>query len=571
MKKTDTVKYFFKKSPLIRAIVFLLIIAAVMGGIFIFKYQTKPVPYIDAINPPVGSPGEVVVISGRNFGKTRDMSYVEFSGSRLTASSYLSWTDNTIKLVIPSNVQNGLVIVGKGKLRSKPAFFANITDIPVEVQNDVSQTSTPVIAALKMDNAPLSLNKAWVGDLLTIEGNNFGDSRGQSKVYFNADFGGRDYIPSTPELMMPVWEDDFGYEYWTNSEIKVRIPDGAVSGYVVIETPSGLSNAFEIQLDERGGHKKFSGNNKMFLVQYTVDVADVVTKEPSTITLRCPVPVIGPSQREVELVEVSPQPVLENYQKTLIHQLAVDKNLLNRTYFTQSFALRVNEINTEINERFLSLKNDSLSDVLYALGTRSDELIPAENEKVVTLAATICKGEKHPYRKAKLIYNYMINNYTIEDKFRKNDANPLDLLERKSGDAYDFAVIYTALLRAVDVPAFADCGILVSPDLSAKNHMWAEFYLSGIGWVPVDVALGAGMTYNNWDEDVDVKTYYFGNLDAHHIKFSRGINSLKPFAQDNKIVVRPRSFAFQSFWEESSRATDKYSSFWSDPIVKGIY
>ena len=24
----------------------------------------------------------------------------------------------------------------------------------------------------------------------------------------------------------------------------------------------------------------------------------------------------------------------------------------------------------------------------------------AENEKVVTLAATICKGEKHPYRKA---------------------------------------------------------------------------------------------------------------------------------------------------------------------------
>lgn len=571
MKQTETVRYYFRKSPLIRALCFLFLLGVILGGIFIFKYQTKPVPYIDAITPPVGNPGDIVVISGRNFGKNRDMSYVEFSGSKLTASSYLMWTDNTIKLVIPSNIQNGLVIVGTGKLRSKPAFFANVTDIPVEVQYDVAQTTTPVITALKMDNAPLTLNKAWVGDLITIEGDNFGDSRGQSKVYFNADFGGTDFVPTTPELMMPVWEDDFGYEYWTDSEIKVRVPDGAISGFVLVETPAGLSNPIEIQLDERAGRKNLSASNKMYVVQYTVDLADAVAKEHSTITLRCPVPVDGPNQREVELIEVSPQPVLTNYQKTLIHQLAVDKNASNRVYFNQSFALRVNEIRTEINERFISTKNNSLSDVLYAISTRSDEIIPAENENVVTLAAQICKGEKNPYRKAKLIYNYMVSNYTIENMFRKNDANPLDLIERKSGDAYDFAVIYTALLRAQDIPAFADCGLLVSSDLSTRNHMWAEFYLSGIGWIPVDPALGAGMDYDNWDEEIDPKNFYFGNLDSHHIKFSRGVNSLKPFAQDNKIVMRPRSFAFQTFWEEATNNTEKYSSYWSDPVVKGIY
>lgn len=108
MKKTDSVKYFFSKSPLLRAFIFVSIIALILGGVYIFKNQTKPVPHIDAITPPVGSPGEVVVISGRNFGKERDMNYVEFSGSKLTASSYLMWTDNTIKLVIPSNIQNGL-------------------------------------------------------------------------------------------------------------------------------------------------------------------------------------------------------------------------------------------------------------------------------------------------------------------------------------------------------------------------------------------------------------------------------------------------------------------------------
>ena len=570
MKQTDTLKYFFKKSPLVRAFTLILVIAAVLGGIFIFKYNTKPVPYIDAITPPVGSPGDIVVISGKNFGRNRDMNYVEFSGSKLTASSYLMWTDNTIRLVVPSNVQNGLVVVGTGKLRSKPAFFANVTDIPVEVQDNV-QTVLPYINSLKMENVSQAINKVKVGDLISIEGNNFGDSKGQSKVYFNADFGGRDYIPSSPEFMMPVWEDDFSYEYWSNSEIKVRVPDGAVSGYVIVETSSGLSNPFEIQLDERAGHKAFSGNRKMFLVQYTVDVSDVVAKDTSTITLRCPLPLICPNQLDVQLTEVSPQPILENYQKTLIHQLMIEKNLVGRKYFTQAFVIPVSEIKTEVNEKYVSTVNNSLSDVLYAISTRADELIPSENDAVVSLASTICKSEKNPYRQATLIYNYMISNYTIENQFRKSDANPLDLLGKKSGDAYDFAIIFTALLRAVDIPAFADCGVLVSPDSSTRNHMWAEFYLSGIGWIPVDVALGAGMEYDKWDDAIDEKEFYFGNLDSHHIKFSRGINTLKPFAQDNKIVIRPRSFAFQTFWEEATKGTEKYSSFWSDPVVKGIY
>jgi len=567
VKQTESVKYFFKKSPLVRLIAVLLVIGLILGGIFIFKFQTKPVPYIDAINPPVGSPGDVVVISGRNFGKNRDMNYVEFSGSKLTASSYLMWTDNTIKLVIPSNIQNGLVVVGVGSLRSKPAFFANISDIPVEVKA-VVQTTNPEILSLKVDNTPVAVTKVWVGDLLTIEGNNFGDSRGQSKVYFSAltDSGSENAAAN----MIPALDEDYCYEYWSNTEIRVRIPDGASSGFVMVDTPSGKSDLKEMALSNVVGTKLY-GDKKIYLVQYTVDLADVVAKEPATITLRCPVPAISANQQSYEMTEVSPEPVLENYQKTLIHQLAVEKNLQNRTYFTQTFALPVYDITTEVNEMRVSVKNPAISDVLYAVATRADELIPSEDEAIVSLAATICKGEKNPYRKAKLIYKYMISNFEIEKNFRKNDAKPLELLTKKKGDAYDFAIVYTALLRSQDIPAFADCGILVSPDLSTRNHMWSEFYISGLGWIPVDVALGAGMEYNKWDAEIDSETYYFGNLDSHHVKFSRGINTLKPFAQDNKIVVRPRSFAFQTFWEEATNGTEKYSSFWSDPIVKGIY
>lgn len=565
MKQTDTVKYYFKKSPLIRALLAFLFIAAVMGGIFIFKYQTKPVPYIDAITPPVGSPGDVVVISGRNFGKNRDMNYVEISGSRLTASSYLMWTDNTIKLVIPSNIQNGLVIVSTGKLRSKPAFFANVTDIPVEVQ-DVNVTTGPVIASIDVDpKSAASWSKASVGDVIVITGNNFGESRGQSKVYFSSNAEGAENAG-----MIPALEDDFCYEFWSDTEIRVRIPDGAVAGFVYVDTAAGKSDSKEAPFNNSVGTKTYS-DKKIFLVSYNVDVADIVTKDSATITLRCPLPLISASQREIEMTEVSPEPVLMDYQKTMIHQLNVDRNISERTFFKQSFVMPVYGITTEVNEVKVSNKNQALSDVLYAFATRNDELIPAENEKIITLAANIVKTEKNPYKKARLIYNYMISNYVIENDFRKSDANPLDLIDRKSGDCYDFAIIYTALLRAVDVPAFANCGVLVSPDLSTRNHMWSEFYISGMGWIPVDVALGAGMEYKKWDETFNARNFYFGNLDSHHIRFSRGINTQKPFYQDNKIVQRPRSFAFQQFWEEASANVEKYSSFWSDPVVKGIY
>ena len=129
------------------------------------------------------------------------------------------------------------------------------------------------------------------------------------------------------------------------------------------------------------------------------------------------------------------------------------------------------------------------------------------------------------------------------------------MIKKESGDAFDFAVICTALLRAAEVPAYTDGGVLVNPDLSTQSHWWCEFYIDKIGWIPCDPALGAGLEFKQWSDSdvVDVKEYYFGNMDSHHILFSRGWSQLKPFSADNKIVQQPRSFALQSIWEEANR------------------
>ena len=129
----------------------------------------------------------------------------------------------------------------------------------------------------------------------------------------------------------------------------------------------------------------------------------------------------------------------------------------------------------------------------------------------------------------------------------------------------------TSLLRSLKIPAKIMSGVLVDSDLKTRNHWWNEFYIENFGWIPVDLALGAGLEYSYFHHSEDKEKYYFGNLDSQHVLFSSDWNVIKPSLSNNKIVYRPRSYALQNIWEESTDGTDSYSSFWNNPVVLGVY
>lgn len=567
MNSSGKFSYVIRKYPSLRVLISIVVLAIIFFSILIFNHKTRLRPVIDSVVPPVGLPGDVVLINGQNFGKVRDMSYVSFAGNKLTASSYISWTDDCIKVVLPANVQDGLVVVGVDGEVSNPALFANEVDIPVPVQTSV-QSSRPVVTNL-------SVSKGKVGDLLVLQGNNFGDTRNRSSVYFTVDYNNKieesDFkgLNLLMENLIPVTEEESGYEFWSNTEVRVRIPDGAYTGVVVIDNGKESSEPVNFSIDYQVGRKRFV-NKKIYLVQYSADVADVVTNDVSTITLRCPLPVSCVSQTDVKSTDIVPEPILYNYQNNLIHQITKTRNNLPKSVFRQTFVITVYETkSTVVEDKVASLKKAESE--RFAKYLKSDDLVPSDDEQVKKLASEIVKKEKNPFRQARLVYNYMCRNFTLEESVRRNDADVLDLIAGKSGDAYDFAVVYTALLRALNIPCITDSGVLVNQDLSSVVHWWNEFYIQGVGWIPVDVAMGSGYSNGRWQEDTDDNMYYFGNLDSHHIAFSRGWNKLKPFSKDNMIVQMPRSYALQSIWEEASAGTAKYSSFWSVPVVKGVY
>ena len=124
-------------------------------------------------------------------------------------------------------------------------------------------------------------------------------------------------------------------------------------------------------------------------------------------------------------------------------------------------------------------------------------------------------------------------------------------------------------LPAAGVPAVPTAGLLVDPQQKAVLHWWAEFYVNGFGWVPVDPALASGVPFDTGI--ADKSRWYFGNLDAYHIAFSRGYQTQAPMLPNGKTIEKVRSYAFRSIWEEATPNISGYSALWRLPKITSVY
>lgn len=85
-------------------------------------------PVISSITPNVTSVGSIVSITGSGFGNAQGTSFVSFNKSlKLQARDYMSWSNNEIRIKLPSYVQSGNVYVSAIGFKSNEV---NLTVIP---------------------------------------------------------------------------------------------------------------------------------------------------------------------------------------------------------------------------------------------------------------------------------------------------------------------------------------------------------------------------------------------------------------------------------------------------------
>ena len=149
---------------------------------------------------------------------------------------------------------------------------------------------------------------------------------------------------------------------------------------------------------------------------------------------------------------------------------------------------------------------------------RANKLVTL-SPRVRELADTITAGKTTPVEQAKAIYDYLVTNMTY-DKVAPGwgHGDTERACDVKKGNCTDFHSLFISLARAKGIPARFVIGFpLTASDGQVKGyHCWAEFYVKGHGWIPVDASDGSKQT------DVKARNYLFGNLDPARVQFTVG-------------------------------------------------
>jgi len=526
-------------------------------------------PVILSIDPKIGRMGDFITLKGKNFGESNEESYVTIAGISPTSSSYHSWQDNTIIVRVPELGDSGLVYVHSRGKKSNGVLYSNSITIPKPVEGEEFGLDPRITSINPQTGAP--------GSIITITGSNFGVSRElslktTSGIFFSWDYESGAFNPFAvrePEYI-EVSETELGYESWNAREIRIRLPDGAVSGNFEIRTPHGRSRPMFFDVTGKPGVKTFK-DKRIYTINYSVDIKVLEAARPNTLYLWIPKPASSPSQRNARVISRNAEPFIENHRGVSLYKI---DNLAAGANHSINLSYRVETYSVETNIRPQSARQETTP--LSALYTQNTAFIPSDDSQIKTAANTITGREQNPYQKAKMIYDWLLLNIKITND--SAPSGPVAAFEQKKGDSYAAALLFTAMTRAAGVPCIPVAGVYIDHNGQTVRHYWAEFWLNGFGWVPVDPAMGAGAVsfaasledaYNSLG--INPADYYFGNIDNQRIAFSRGDILLSQMENRGRIVSHSQSYSLQNIWEEAAGGLESYTSLWGDIIISGIY
>jgi len=124
-----------------------------------------------------------------------------------------------------------------------------------------------------------------------------------------------------------------------------------------------------------------------------------------------------------------------------------------------------------------------------------------------------------PYQKIEAIYNHLFETMKYDksgDGWGNGDA--LYACDSRQGNCTDIHSLFIGMARSLGIPSRFIMGFPLPEDKTEAAitgyHCWAEFYLDGQGWVPVDISEAI--------KHPEKKEYFFGHLDSHRVAFTTG-------------------------------------------------
>ena len=163
-------------------------------------------------------------------------------------------------------------------------------------------------------------------------------------------------------------------------------------------------------------------------------------------------------------------------------------------------------------------RDEPLGDLERVEFLKPEPLVPLDGP-VKALALEASRGSTSDLDKARAIYEKVAGMMRYDKGgtgWGRGDA--LFACDVKRGNCTDFHALVIGMARSVGIPARFAIGLPL-PEARGEGeisgyHCWAELYVDGRGWVPVDASEAA--------KDPSKRDYFFGHHDENRLEFSRG-------------------------------------------------
>lgn len=202
-----------------------------------------------------------------------------------------------------------------------------------------------------------------------------------------------------------------------------------------------------------------------------------------------------------------------------------------------------------------SCSGSFLNDSLLAQYLQPSSKIESDHPFIISKAAKITAGALCDEEKARRIYASVLDHMTYNLDSPHRNQGALSALQNGSGVCEDYASLFVALSRAAGIPArqvygYADPGATgeiwkLAPgqafSLRGCRHSWAEIYLAGRGWLPVDPTM-----------EICSKSFQF-------FGFLPGASHIAQNYLDNSLKARFNGGQLEVLWSETLVGKEDFS------------
>ena len=152
--------------------------------------------------------------------------------------------------------------------------------------------------------------------------------------------------------------------------------------------------------------------------------------------------------------------------------------------------------------------------------------INLKNKTIRILGDSLWSASEDTIDYARRCYLYVASHF----KYMKvgNFRTLSEILKKGGGECGDFSTVFITLLRYKGIPARHNMGVKTD----GSYHVWADFYHSDYGWIPVDV------TYKNSNPKGDFFGIYRGDL----IILAQGLTTF------SRSDISIRNYVLQSYY-----------------------